>query len=157
MTPKATTSTKSIEQLKIRTLQTEIHRLQSQLLNLQTTHERTLKSASRYKSKCTTLQGQLDEAHAENDHLRQEVQDLKTLVKLEEEARLVGAIDALWMEEEDRSTMPPTQIEVEVPVPTSLPVKDSTRSRGSARTRRHSLEAMELSGLARHDFTNRVA
>ena len=156
ITPKATTSITSIEQLKIRTLQTEIHRLQSQLLNLQTTHERTLKSASRYKSKCSTLQGQLDEAHAENDHLRQEVQDLKTLVKLEEEARLVGAIDALWMEEEDRSTTPPTQIEVEVPVPSSLPMgKDPTKP--TARTRRHSLDAMELSGLERHDFTNRVA
>ena len=156
ITPKASTSITTIEQLKIRTLQTEIHRLQSQLLNLQTTHERTLKSASRYKSKCSTLQGQLDEAHAENDHLRQEVQDLKTLVKLEEEARLVGAIDALWMEEEDRSTTPPTQIEVEVPVPTSLPMgKDPTKP--TARTRRHSLDAMELSGLERHDFTNRVA
>ena len=82
------------------------------------------------------------------------MQDLKTLVKLEEEARLVGAIDALWMEEEDRSTTPPTQIEV--PVPTSLPMgKDPTKP--MARTRRHSMDAMELSGLERHDFTNRVA
>lgn len=153
--PKASTPTATIEQLKIRTLQAEIHRLQSQLLNLQTTHDRTLKSASRCKSKCTTLQGQLDEAHAENDHLRQEVQDLKTLVKLEEEARLAGAIDALWMEEEGRSTTPPTQIEVEVPVPSSLPIKDPANP--TARTRRHSLDAMELSGLERHDFTNRVA
>lgn len=151
-TTTANTSITRIEQMKIRTLETEIHRLQSQLLNLQTTYERTLKSASRYKSKCTTLQGQLDEAHAENDHLRQEVQDLKTLVKLEEEARLVGAIDALWMEEEDRSTTPPTQIEVEVPLPMG---KDPTKL--NAKTRRYSLGAMELSGLERHDFTNRVA
>ena len=154
-TPASTTTTpaatSSIEQLKIRTLQTEIHRLQSQLLNLQTTHVRALKSSARYKSKCTTLQSQLDDAHAENDHLRQEVQDLKTLVKLEEEARLVGAMDALLLEEEDRSTTPPTQIEVEVPVveptvPNSL-IKDH-HNIGSSTV---------LNGLERHVFTNRVA
>ena len=153
-TPASTTTTPaatpSIEQVKIRTLQTEIHRLQSQLLNLQTTQVRTLKSSARYKSKCTTLQSQLDDAHAENDHLRQEVQDLKTLVKLEEEARLVGAMDALLLEEEDRSTTPPTQIEVEVPVveptvPNSL-IKDH-----------HTSSSTVLNGLEQHVFTNRVA
>ena len=168
-TTTSTTNT-SIEQLKIRTLQSEIHRLQSQLLNLQTTHERTLKSSSRYKSKCTTLQAQLEHTQAENDHLRQEVQDLKTLVKLEEEARLVGAIDALWMEEQDNgSTTPPTHIQIEVPQgeaeepaattmePRSLLTQNNHGSRSTRRIRRRSLDGIELKGLERHDFTNRVA
>ena len=164
-TTTSTTNT-SIEQLKIRTLQSEIHRLQSQLLNLQTTHERTLKSSSRYKSKCTTLQAQLEHTQAENDHLRQEVQDLKTLVKLEEEARLVGAIDALWMEEQDNgSTTPPTHIQIEVPQgeaadpapATTMEPRSLRNNRGNRRTRRRSLDGMELKGLERHDFTNRVA
>ena len=161
------TSITSIEQLKIRTLQAEVHRLQSQILNLQTTHERTLKSSTRYKSKCTQLQAQLDHTQAENDHLRQEVQDLRTLVKLEEEARLAGAIDALLLDEQESSPTPPIQIEVEMPTPppTALLVSSSTSSSlikdssilVDARTRRHSLDTMELSRLERHDFTNRVA
>ena len=169
-TPNTITTNTSIEQLKIRTLQSEIHRLQSQLLNLQTTHERTLKSSSRYKSKCTTLQAQLEHTQSENDHLRQEVQDLKTLVKLEEEARLVGAIDALWVEEDNRSATPPTHIQIEVPQgeaaepapattmePRSLLMNNRDSRSTRSRRRRRSLDGMELKGLERHDFTNRVA
>ena len=63
----------------------------------------------------------------------------------------MGAIDALLLEEEDRSTTPPTQIEVEVPVveptvPNSL-IKDH-----------HNIgSSIVLNGLERHVFTNRVA
>jgi len=164
-TTKTTKTSSSIEQLQIRTLQSEIVRLQSQIRNLQTTHERTAKSSARHQSKCAVLQTQLGEARSENVLLKQEVSDLRTLVKLEEDARWMGALDALMLEEA-RST-PPAEVEVELEVPVEVPVrsslvnmKDSDAGVRAPRRRRRSLGAvMELAGggLERHDFTTRVA
>jgi len=166
-TATTTKTSSSIEQLQIRTLQSEIVRLQSQLRNLQTTHERTAKSSARHQSKCAVLQTQLGEARSENVLLKQEVADLRTLAKLEEDARWMGALDALMLEEVRSTPTPPAEVEVEVelevpvevPVPSSLAnTKDSDA--GVRAPRRRSLgAAMELAGggLERHDFTNRVA
>lgn len=165
-TTTTTSSSSSIEQLQIRTLQSEIVRLQSQIRNLQTTHERTAKSSARHQSKCAVLQTQLGEARSENVLLKKEVSDLRTLVKLEEDARWMGALDALMLEEA-RST-PPAEVEVELEVPVEVPVPSSLVNmkdgdagvRAPRRRRRRSLgAAMELAGggLERHDFTNRVA
>ena len=120
----------SLEQLQIRTLQSEIDLLQSQLCRLQTSHNRAAKSSKRYKSQCRHLRTQLDESHSENVLLRREVTDLRTLVRLEEVARWRGALDALALEDaRDRSaTTPPAEVEI----PVSPPKKDTEKTKTTA-------------------------
>jgi len=152
----------SLEHLQIRTLQSEIDLLQSQLRHLQTAHDRTAKSSQRHRSRCRHLQTQLDESHSENVLLRREVADLRTLVRLEEDARWRGALDALVLEDaRDRATTSPlAEVEVEIPA-SSPPKKDVERTKTTtADVENSSLGvAMELTrgGLERHEVANRVA
>ena len=156
----------SLEQLKIRTLQSEIDLLQSQLRHLQTAHDRAAKSSQRYKSQCRHLQTQLDESHSENVLLRREVSDLRTLVRLEEAARWRGALDVLVREEDARdrrsATPPLAEVEIEIPVPPPKKEVETTKTNKTTTTdvETQSLGvAMEVTrgGLERHEVANRVA
>ena len=151
----------SLEHLQIRTLQSEIDLLQSQLRHLQTAHDRTAKSSQRHRSRCRHLQTQLDESSSENVLLRREVADLRTLVRLEEDARWRGALNALVLEDaRDRATMSPLA-EVDVEITASSPPNDVEKTKTTtADVENASLGvAMELTrgGLERHEVANRVA
>ena len=151
----------SLEQLKIRTLQSEIDLLQSQLRHLQTAHDRAAKSSQRYKSQCRHLQTQLDESHSENVLLRREVSDLRTLVRLEEAARWRGALDVLVREEDarDRSSTPPAEVEIEISVPPPKKDVEKTKTTTTDVETQSLGVAMEVTrgGLERHEVANRVA
>ena len=148
----------SIEQLQIRTLSSEIDLLQSQLRRLQTSHHRAAKSSKRYKSQCRHLQTQLDESHSENVLLRREVTDLRTLVRLEEDARWRGALDALALEDaRDRSaTSPPAEVEISPP---KKKYAEKTKTTAADVEKSSLGVAMELTrgGLERRVVANRVA
>lgn len=157
----------SSEQLQIRNHQSEIDQLQSQLRHLHTAHERAARSSQRYRSRCRRLQTQLDESSSENVLLRREVTDLRTLARLEEDARWRGALDALVLEDaRGRSSATPPPAEVEVEIPVSHPKKrDGEKTKTKTTTAAADVEksslgvAMELTrgGLERHEVANRVA
>ena len=93
--------------------------------------------------------------------------DLRTLARLEEDARWRGALDALVLEDaRGRSSATPPPAEVEVEIPVSHPKKrDGEKTKTKTTTAAADVEksslgvAMELTrgGLERHEVANRVA